>query len=73
MVIVTNMYYVFEPDPQVVAVLNGNTVQPAASDALSAAYVCNDAAPESAASWRLQIASPLPDRVDVITVVRAPR
>ena len=50
-VVVTNMYYAFASDPKVVAILNGNTVQPAAADALSAAYVCSDAR-ESTASWR---------------------
>ena len=70
-VVVTNMYYWFATDPTIVAVLNGNTVQPAAADALSAAYICKDAAPESTASWQLQIASPSPERVDVITVVPA--
>ncbi len=70
-VVVTNMYYAFASDPKVVAILNGNTVQPAAADALSAAYVCSDAARESTASWQLQIASPEPDRVDVITVTPA--
>ncbi len=72
-VVVTNMYYAFASDPKVVAILNGNPVQPAAADALSAAYACSDAAPESAASWQLHIASPEPDRVDVITVAPAKR
>ena len=72
-VVVTNMYYAFASDPKVVAILNGKTVQPAAADALSAAYACSDAAPESAATWQLQIASPEPDRVDVITVTPATR
>jgi hypothetical protein len=68
-VIVTNMYYAFASDPKVTAVLNGKTVPPAAADALSAAYVCKGAPPESPAAWSLQIASPAPERVDVITVV----
>jgi hypothetical protein len=72
-VVVTNMYYAFAADPKVVAVLNGNAVQPAAADALSAAYRCNDDQYESPASWQLQIESPAPGRVDVITIVAARR
>lgn len=71
MVIVTNVYYAFASEPKVVAVLNGTTVQPAAADAVSAAYVCQvGAAPESQATWLLQVSAPAPDRVDVVTVVR---
>jgi hypothetical protein len=71
-VIVTNMYYVFAPDPKIVAVLNGKTVQPAAADALSTAYVCENAAAESPARWSLQLTAPDPNRVDVITIVARP-
>lgn len=68
-VVVTNMYYPFAPDPKVDATLNGIPVAPIAADAVSTLYACKDASPESAASWRLSIASPAPDRVDVISVV----
>jgi hypothetical protein len=72
-VVVTNMYYAFASDPKVVATLNGNKVESTAADALSVAYVCSGASPESVAAWQLQIESPAPDRVDVITVVPAKR
>jgi len=70
MVIVTNMYHgAFAADPTVLASVNGKAVQPAAADALSAAYVCQDGAPDAQAAWTLQLASPAPDRVDVVTVI----
>jgi hypothetical protein len=72
-VVVTNMYYWFATNPGVDAVLNGNPVQPMATDAVSAAYACKDASPESTATWQLSIASPAPERVDVITVIPAKR
>jgi len=73
LVVVSNMYYTFASDPSIDATLNGIAVQPVVADAVSTVYVCKDPSPESAASWRLSIASPAPDRVDVITVIPAKR
>jgi hypothetical protein len=67
-VLVTNMYFGFAPDPTVDARLNGEPVLPAAEDALSKAYACSDRSPKLPARWTLQIATPAPDRVDVVTV-----
>ena len=73
-VVVTNMYYAFASDPKIDATLDGVAIQPVAADAVSTVYACKaDALADSVASWRLSIAAPAPERVDVVTVVSPTR
>ena len=72
-VVVSNIYYGFATDPTIDATLNGVAVGPVAADAVSAVFACSEPSRNSAASWRLAIASPAPDRVDVITIAPAKR
>jgi hypothetical protein len=66
-VLVTDMFFAFGNAPTAAAFANGERVEPAARDLVSTAFVCSRCAADAAVDWRLDVASPAIERVDIVT------
>jgi hypothetical protein len=56
------------PAPTLRVTANGNPLSPLARDAVSAVYACRDCRAGAPVTWRIEIESVAPDRIDAVTI-----
>ena len=71
-VLVTNMYFTFSPEPVVEATANGMPVPATTRDQVSSAFICQLCDRDGKVHWRLGITASAIERIDVVTIAAGP-
>lgn len=66
--VVSLPYALWMPAPTLRVTANGNPRSPLARDAVSAVYACRDCPAGAPVTWRIEIESVAPDRIDAVTI-----